>query len=149
MRVGKILTWEWQHKIICFYFLGWSFALNPGHKFDYRRDWPPDGPGFIGVRSLPVLEFPDSPSRGVLGPPQSCSFPSSLLLISLKILLSEYVSPKCFIECNIKSWREQSMLEFGYLFIWINLFSVQRLSGELRCTECKGETTIFVYREWI
>lgn len=38
------------------------------------------------------------------------------------------------------------MLEFGYLFIWINLFFIQRLSGELRCTELKGDNNLWIQR---
>lgn len=114
----------------------WWLVLNAELESDHRC-WmavPSSGRGFIGVRSPPVPELWFCWST-----PQSRTWPSTSIflylqhtaLTSFKIFPNEFVSPKCFIECNIKSWREKSMLEFGELFICINIFFVQILSGEL------------------
>lgn len=114
----------------------WWLALNAEYESDHRC-WtgvPSSGHGFIGVRSPPVPElwFCWSTPQVGPGPQHPFSYTSSiLLLLPSRFSPHEFVSPKCFTECNIKSWREKSMLEFGELFICINTFFVQILSGEL------------------
>lgn len=134
IRADKSLTWEWQHKIICLYFLGidgflWIQGVN-------ATTWETKlGPRPVGLDLLaagPTLSpnCAHIPSPGVPAPQHPFPIPPACCSL-IKILPNEFVSPKYFKECNINSWREKSMLEFGYFSFGLICSLFQTLPGEL------------------
>ena len=82
------------------------------------------------VPLCPECDIPDIPSPGVPAPLHPLPIPPACCSL-IKTLPNEFVSPKYFKECNINSWREKSMLEFGYFSFGLICSLFQILPGEL------------------
>ena len=135
IRADKSLTWEWQHKIICLYFLGidgllWIQGIN---VTAWGNELGPRPAGSDLLESGPTLSRMwhswHSKPRSTCSPTFT-SYPSSLLL-SYQDFTKWICFMKYFKECNINSWREKSMLEFGYFSFGLICSLFQTLPGEL------------------
>ena len=131
------LTWEWQHKIICLYVLGtdgllWIQGIN---STTWEAKLGPHPVGLDLLESGPTLSpncahIPHIPSPGVPAPQHPFPIPPACCSL-IKILPNEFVSPTYFKEYSINSWREKSMLEFGYFSFGLICSLFQTLPGEL------------------